>query len=90
MNKADILAGKKILVVDDEPDILETLSELLDMCEVDTASSFLEAVTLLKKNVYHLAILDIMGVKGYDLLEATCKLNIPSIMLTAHALTPTT
>lgn len=88
MNDIQILTGKRILVVDDEPDILETLTELLDMCDVHTASSFLGAVMMLKKNIYHLAILDIMGVKGYDLLEATGRFNIPSIMLTAHALSP--
>lgn len=88
MNDIDILTGKRILLVDDEPDILETLTELLDMCIVDTASSFIEAVMLLKKKTYNAAILDIMGVKGYDLLEATSKLKIPTIMLTAHAFSP--
>ena len=33
----DILKGKKILVVDDERDILETLEELLDNCVIETA-----------------------------------------------------
>ena len=31
------LKGKKILVVDDEPDVLESLEEILDDCDVDTA-----------------------------------------------------
>lgn len=83
-----ILDGKKILVVDDELDILETLEELLYTCQVDTASSFDQAVDCLKNNTYDAAVLDIMGVKGYDLLKITHKLGIPSLMLTAHALTP--
>jgi len=29
-----------------------------------------------------------MGVNGYDLLEVTNRMDIPSLMLTAHALTP--
>jgi CheY-like chemotaxis protein len=29
------LKGKRILIVDDEPDVLEALGELLDMCEID-------------------------------------------------------
>ena len=33
-------------------------------------------------------ILDIMGVYGYDLLEITTKKDIPTLMLTAHALDP--
>jgi len=81
--------GKKILVVDDELDILETLEELLeDDFTVDCASSFEEAVAFLKNNTYSVAILDIMGVRGYDLLEATHTLGIPTLMLTAHALSP--
>jgi DNA-binding response OmpR family regulator len=88
MNPQDILKGKKILLVDDEPDILETLEELLCDCTTQTASTFEAAVFLLKNNAYDAAILDIMGVKGYSLLKITHKLNIPSIMLTAHALTP--
>jgi DNA-binding response OmpR family regulator len=88
MDRLDILEGKRILIVDDEPDILETLEELLDVCKTDLASSFESAVSFLKKNTYDAAILDIMGVKGYSLLEITHKLEIPSIMLTAHALTP--
>ncbi|RLC25139.1 MAG: response regulator [Deltaproteobacteria bacterium] len=82
----DILAGKKILVVDDEPDILETLEEMLDMCLVDTAPDFETARKFLRKNDYDVAILDIMGVRGYDLLELATQKGIPALMLTAHAL----
>ena len=81
--------NKKILIVDDEIDILESLEDLLDdIFMVDPASSFEEAVACLKNNTYDVAILDIMGVRGYDLLEATHALGIPTLMLTAHALSP--
>jgi DNA-binding response OmpR family regulator len=89
MENTQPLNGKKILIVDDEPDIIESLEELLeDMFTVDSASSFEEAVSCLKSNTYDVAILDIMGVRGYDLLEATHALGIPTLMLTAHALSP--
>ncbi|WDP91771.1 MAG: response regulator [Desulfobacter sp.] len=88
MDHFSTLEHKRLLLVDDEPDILETLEELLDMCDVDTASSFEEAVACLKNNEYDAAILDIMGVRGHSILKITRKLDIPSIMLTAHALTP--
>ncbi|MDA3916754.1 MAG: universal stress protein [Deltaproteobacteria bacterium] len=84
----DLLKDRKILVVDDEPDILETVEELLDMCSLDTAASFEEAKKLLTNNQYDLAILDIMGVSGYDALAIARKKDIPALMLTAHALTP--
>ncbi|HDM10285.1 MAG: response regulator [Deltaproteobacteria bacterium] len=88
MGELEILEGKKVLVVDDEEDILETLEELLDMCLIDKAPNYETAMKFLKKNTYDLAILDIMGVRGYDLLEETRKRGVPAVMLTAHALSP--
>lgn len=83
-----LLKGKRVLIVDDEPDILDTLKDLLDMCIIDSAPNFETAQKFLKQNSYDAAILDIMGVKGYDLLALTKEKNIPSLMLTAHALSP--
>ena len=34
------LEGARILIVEDEADVVETLRELLDMCAVDTAADF--------------------------------------------------
>ena len=82
----EVLKDKRILIVDDEPDILETLKELLDMCIIDTAPNFETARKFLKNGTYDAAILDIMGVDGYGLLELTHNKGIPTIMLTAHAL----
>ncbi|OQY50263.1 MAG: response regulator receiver protein [Desulfobacteraceae bacterium 4572_89] len=84
----DLLKDRKILVVDDEPDILETIEELLDMCTLETANSFETAKKLLENNKYDLAILDIMGVSGYDILKLAGEKEVPALMLTAHALTP--
>ena len=88
MNDTEKLKGKKILVVDDEPDILETLEELLDMCVVDTATDYAGAKKFLERETYDAAILDIMGVRGYDLLRIAAERNVPALMLTAHALSP--
>jgi DNA-binding NtrC family response regulator len=85
MSEISMLEGIKVLVVDDEPDILEVLEELLDMCHVTTASTFEQAKTLLEIQAFDIAILDIMGVDGYSLLEIANKKKIPAIMLTAHA-----
>lgn len=86
MEPDKILLGKKILIVDDERDVLDQLIELLDMCRVDAAPSFEEAKTLLESESYDLAVLDIMGVKGMELLKIANEQNIPALMLTAHAL----
>ena len=84
----DNLSGKKILIVDDEPDVFETLKELLDMCIVDYAQDFNTAEKYLSEYYYDAAILDIMGVDGYKLLTLARQRKIPALMLTAHALSP--
>jgi DNA-binding NtrC family response regulator len=86
MDPHKILIGKRVLVVDDEEDILQLLTDLLDMCKIDTASSFEQAKGLLENNYYDIAVLDIMGVKGYDLLKIANEKEVPALMLTAHAL----
>jgi PleD family two-component response regulator len=53
----DILKGKKILVVDDEPDVLESLVEILEECDLETASSFESAKELFEKKEFDAAIL---------------------------------
>lgn len=88
MASEEILKGKKILAVDDEPDILETLQEILEDCDVEEATSFDSAKELLVSKVYDAAILDIMGVRGFDLLEIAIEKKIPALMLTAHGLNP--
>ena len=82
------LKNKRLLIVDDEPDILETLIELLDTCIVDTAPSYETALKFLEKNTYDATIFDIMGVRGLDLLKVAVTRGIPVLMLTAHALNP--
>lgn len=82
-----ILKGKIVLIVDDEKDVLDLLGELLSMCKLDIASSFEQAKELLESKFYDIAVLDIMGVRGYELLEIANSRNIPALMLTAHALT---
>ena len=86
MKPEKIIAGKYVLIVDDEQDVLGTLVDILDICKLDTASSFSEAKKLLKENPYDIAVLDIMGVDGYELLKIANSQNIPAVMLTAHAL----
>lgn len=88
MDRGDILKGKKILAVDDEPDILDSLKEILDTCDVETATTFESAKDLLENGRFDAAILDIMGVRGFDLLAIATAEKIPALMLTAHGLNP--
>ena len=88
MAKYKLLDGKRVLAVDDEKDVLDTLVDLLPTCQVVTASSFEEAQNLMETQHFDLAILDIMGVNGYGLLGIASRKNIPAVMLTAHAWSP--
>ncbi len=88
MAESSLLEDKTVLIVDDEPDVLETLEELLSMCELVTASSFDEAKVLLETHSFDIAILDIMGVNGYMILDIANEKKLLAVMLTAHALTP--
>ena len=81
----ETLEGLHILAVDDEPDVLESMVDVLEDAKVDTAESFEAALAKLEVNSYDLAILDIMGVNGQELLSETVKRDIPTVMLTAHA-----
>jgi len=82
------LENKKILIVDDEPDVLDSLEELLDMCTLVRAETYEDADSLLKSQKFDIAILDIMGVDGYKLLETATQKKVVTVMLTAHALSP--
>jgi CheY-like chemotaxis protein len=90
--KESILKGKQILVVDDEPDVLATLEvEILGACpdcRIDKATRYEEAVEKIRSVAYDLVILDIMGVRGFELLELAVSRNLLAVMLTAHALSP--
>ena len=84
--RKSFLEGKKILAVDDEEDVLETIEEALEVAQVDTALDFDTAVEKISGTKYDMAILDIMGVDGLKLLDKTVERGIPTVMLTAHAI----
>jgi len=90
--KESILNGKRVLAVDDEPDILEVLEEEIlgysPSCIFEKATTYQEAAKKLESQNYDAVVLDIMGVRGFDLLDQAVKLKFPVAMLTAHSLDP--
>jgi CheY-like chemotaxis protein len=87
-----ILNSKRILAVDDERDVLDVLEEEIlgyaPNCIIEKATTYQEAIHQLESQSYDVVVLDIMGVRGFDLLEQAVKRNFPAAMLTAHSLTP--
>ena len=88
MGKKQGLKDKVVLVVDDEPDVLETVEEELDMCLIHKAKDYDTALQYLLSYTYDIVILDIMGVNGFELLKTSVSREFPTVMLTAHALSP--
>jgi DNA-binding NtrC family response regulator len=86
MTSESPLKDKVVLVVDDEPDVLETVEEQLDMCLVHKAGDYDTALQYLLSYTYDIVILDIMGVNGFELLKNAVSRGFPTVMLTAHAL----
>jgi DNA-binding NtrC family response regulator len=86
------LRDKNILIVDDEPDILslveEEIKDACPNCRVIKAETYEWAVDLLNSSPYDIVVLDIMGVRGFDLLTLAVNLKYPVVMLTAHAFSP--
>jgi len=88
MSQESPLKDKIILVVDDEPDVLETVEEELDMCLVHKAQDYDTALQYILSYTYDVVVLDIMGVNGFELLKTSVSREFPTVMLTAHAVTP--
>jgi CheY-like chemotaxis protein len=85
-----LLAGKLILAVDDDQDVLDIIRDELEdhRAHLDHVSCFEEALGKMATLTYDVVILDIMGVRGFELLEYARVRNTRAVMLTAHSLNP--
>jgi len=88
MDTDKILKDKSVLIVDDEPDILDSITEHLDVCRIYRAKDYEIALQLMAGFKFDIVILDVMGVRGFELLKKSVSKGFPTVMLTAHALTP--
>ncbi|MBW1961726.1 MAG: response regulator, partial [Deltaproteobacteria bacterium] len=68
MGASGLLKDKVVLVVDDDPDVLDTVEDVLSMCLVQKASDYETARQYLLSYNFDIVILDIMGVNGFELL----------------------
>src|SRR5687767_1337132 len=84
-------APKKVLVVDDEPDAVETMAAILreDGHLVDTSPNAEEAMERFRLETYHLLLTDLLlpGKSGVDLTKIIHE-NCPAtaiVLITGHA-----
>jgi len=90
-----ILAGKTVLIADDEPSILQSLGDILkgSGCKVEVARDGLEAVQMGTSTMYDIVISDIKMPKmsGYE-VYSSIKSKFPRtgvILMTAYGYDPT-
>jgi len=94
VDRSRILQGVKVLVVDDEPDTLELLRMVLELCGalVVTANSAAQALERLEKTDPDVLLSDIgmAGKDGFDLIREVRSLppdrggRVPAVALTAY------
>ena len=85
-------SGKKVIIVDDEQDILNTLLRYFNRknkFEVDVFTNPVNALEAIKNNDYDLVLTDIMmpEMNGVDLLKKIkeVKPDVPVVMMTAYS-----
>jgi DNA-binding NtrC family response regulator len=83
--------AEKILIVDDEPDMLKLLSMILrekTPYEITTTNNPIEAVELVKKERFDIVISDLKmpGLDGIEIIDAVKKVDedTPVIIVTAY------
>lgn len=82
---------KRILIVDDDREILDTTKQILEMSgyQVDTAISGADGLQLIQENLYHLCLFDIKlpDMEGTELLEKSHAMRpaMKKIMVTGYA-----
>jgi DNA-binding NarL/FixJ family response regulator len=90
--KESILMGKRILAVDDKPDVLAVLEkEILEACpdcKFETATTNQEAAEKMMSWTYDAVILDGMGTRDSYLLNLALVRNFPVVMLTTPSPNP--
>jgi CheY-like chemotaxis protein len=88
------LKGRQILVIDDEPTILQTISDLLRRfgCSVDGVAEGNRAVEMIDNNDYDLVLSDIKmpGKNGYEIFAAAKDKSpdLPVILMTGFGYDP--
>lgn len=89
------MAKARILIVEDEPNIVESLSFILRRAgfEIDTATDGAQALDRVRRQPFEVLVLDIMlpGMNGLDVLKAIrsdqALSSLPVIVLTAKGQT---
>jgi CheY-like chemotaxis protein len=90
--KESVLTGKRILAVDDKPEVLTVLEKEISgscpECRFETATTYREAVEKMMSWTYDVVLLDGMGTRDFDLLDWALVRNFPVAILTTTSPNP--
>jgi CheY-like chemotaxis protein len=90
--KESILKNKMILAVDDDLDVLMVLEEeILEACpdcQFHGVTTYIKAIERMASFTYDLVLLDLFGIRSYELAKLAVSRNFPIAFLTIHPLTP--
>jgi len=84
------LAGKTVLIVDDDPDVSRSVSEILEDegCKVMVSHSGTEALSMLDRESVDLVLSDVVmpDMDGYELFRTlqSTRPNLPIVLMTAY------
>jgi len=77
------LENLTVLVVNSDPDVLDSVADELGVCLVHLAPDYETALQYLLGYKYDIVILDVIDVITYELLKISISQKIPTILLTS-------
>ena len=84
MSQKGTLEDKVVLAIGGDHNILKTIENDLDMCIVDMTYDYAEASQFLSNFNYDVVVLDVIGIKGFELLKIATSKGFPTVILTAN------
>ncbi|MBT8342585.1 MAG: universal stress protein [Desulfatitalea sp.] len=79
-----MLDGLSILLVDDDPDVMESVENVLDMCIVYKASDANTAFKFLQRRSFDIVLLDVAGVNGWEILKLSVDKGFLTVIFTSQ------
>ena len=85
----ELLAGRRILVVEDEMLVLLNIEDMLDDlgCESESAATVDQALALIETNAFDAAMVDVNlgGTKSYSVADALAARRVPFVFSTGYS-----
>ena len=88
MESKNLLIGREVLLVEKNPDLLDTMEEWLDMCLIHKANDCDSAMQYLLGYTYDFVVLGMEGRDLRELLEICVMRKFPTVVLVPSSIPP--